>query len=158
MSKVYLICGVICSGKSTLTRELGGKHRAITLSCDELTKAVGDDLGAAHDAIALRLQRYLRDKAVELTSLGLNVILDWGFWRASDRAEMTRFLEARGVDHEWHYMDVSWAQLERNIDRRNACPGPSDYVVDAGLLDKCLSAFEPPAPGEMDFVHVSPNC
>ena len=31
-------------------------------------------------------------------------------------------------------------------------------LVDEGLLRKCLSAFEPPAPGEMDVVHTSANC
>ena len=156
--KVYLICGVICSGKSTLAKRLSEQHRAIVLSCDELTKALGDDLGDRHDAIAARIHLYLQHKAVELCRLGMNVILEWGFWRAADRKEMSRFLSDCGVPFEWHYMDVSGNQLARSIASRNAHPGPSDYIVDQGLLDKCLAAFEPPEAGEMDVVHVSANC
>lgn len=158
MAKIILICGVICCGKSTLARALAQRERAIILSCDELTKAIGDDLGDRHDAVAARLHVYLRDKAAELSRLGLNVILDWGFWRAADREEMSRFLRDNRIPFEWHYMDISREQLERNIARRNADPGPSDYYVDQGLLDKCLDAFEPPAPGEMDVVHAPSNC
>ena len=130
----------------------------MVLSCDELTKAVGEDLGERHDAIAARLRSYLLDRAAELARLGMDVILDWGFWWAADRLKTARFFAEKGIVCEWHYMDVSRAQLERNIGRRNACPGPSDYRVDAGLLNKCLSAFEPPAPGEMDVVHTSAIC
>lgn len=158
MSKVYLICGVICSGKSTLAREMARRQRAMVLSCDALTKALGDDLGKRHDAVAKRVQEYLKRQAAELVGLGLDVILDWGFWRAADRSEITRFFDARGIAHEWHYIDVDQARLTRNIESRNAHPGKSDYIVDQGLLDKCLSAFEPPAPEEMDVVHTCANC
>ena len=153
MSKVNLICGVICSGKSTLARELAAREHAVILSNDELTKALGDDLGERHDAVALRTQHYLREKAVEIVRAGVSVILEWGFWRKADRAEISRFLSEQGVPFEWHCLDVSPEQLRRNIESRNLNPGPSDYYVDQGLLDKCLSAFEPPAPGEMDVIH-----
>ena len=154
MAKVWLICGVICSGKSTLARELAEREGAVILSCDELTKALGDDLGALHDAVAARVQLYLRQKAVELVRVGVNVILDWGFWRAADRAAMCRYLGENGIEYEWRYMDVSPQQLRRNIERRNAHPGASDYIVDDGLLQKCLSIFEPPTEGElMEALH-----
>ena len=158
MSKIILICGAICSGKSTLARALAKRDNAVILSNDELTKAVGECLGDRHDAIARRMQLYLRGKAVEIARAGVSVILEWGFWRKSDRDEITGFLRGRGVPFEWHYMDVSPEQLRRNAARRNAHPGPSDYIVDEGLLQKCLSAFEPPEAGEMDVVHVSSNC
>ena len=158
MSKIILICGAICSGKSTLARRLSKEENAVILSNDELTKAIGDSLGEAHDAVAKRMQLYLRGKAVEIVRAGVSVILEWGFWRKSDRDEMTRYLIEQGVPFEWHYMDVSPEQLRRNAAERNAHPGPSDYIVDESLMLKCLSAFEPPAPGEMDVIHVSANC
>lgn len=158
MAKIILICGMICSGKSTLAERLTRTEGAVVLSCDALTKVIGDDLGDRHDAVAGRIQLYLRNMAVELARLGVNVILEWGFWRAADRAEMRRFLAECGVPQEWHYMDVSRDQLARNIRRRNAAPGPSDYIVDEGLLRKCLDAFQRPDDGEMDVIHVSSNC
>ena len=158
MSKIILICGAICSGKSTLARELAKRENAVILSNDELMKAVGDYLGDQHDAIARRMQLYLRGKAVEIVRAGVSVILEWGFWRRADREEITRYFNEQNIPCEWHCMDVTPTQLRRNAARRNARPGPSDYIVDEGLLQKCLSAFEPPSPGEMDFIHVSANC
>lgn len=158
MPKVILICGTLCSGKSTLAGRLAAREGAVILSVDRVTKLFGDDLGDRHDAVAARVQGYLRDRAVELVRLGVSVILDWGFWRASDRAEISRYLDENGVPFEWHYMDVDRERLSRNIAARNAHPGPSDYIVDAGLMDKCLSAFEPPEPGKMDFAHTSAFC
>lgn len=149
MAKVYLICGVICSGKTTLARALAARERAVILSCDELTKALGDDLGDRHDAVALRVQGYLKTKTVELARLGVNVILDWGFWRAEDRAAMSEYLSENGIEQEWHYIKVSPEQLRRNIEYRNANRGPSDYFVDEGLMAKCLAAFEPPSEAEI---------
>lgn len=149
MAKVWLICGVICSGKSTLAREIAAREGAVILSCDELTKALGDDLGSLHDTIAARAQVYLRKKTVELVHVGVSVILDWGFWRAADRAAMSEYLGEKGIEYEWRYMDVSPGQLRRNIERRNAHPGASDYFVDDGLLQKCLSIFEPPTDEEL---------
>jgi hypothetical protein len=70
---------------------------------------------------------------------------------------MSRYLDEQNIPCEWHYMDVTPEQLRRNAARRNARPGPSDYIVDEGLMQKCLSAFEPPEPGEMDAVHVPSN-
>ena len=158
MSKIILICGAICSGKSTLARRLAKEESAVILSNDELTKAIGDDLGEAHDAIAGRTQLYLRGKAVEIVRAGVSVILEWGFWRRADRDDISRYLDERNIPYEWHCMEVTPEQLRRNAAERNAHPGPSDYLVDEGLLQKCLSAFEPPAPGEMDVIHVSANC
>ena len=158
MSKVILICGAICSGKSTLARQLAKRENAVILSNDELTKAVGECLGDQHDAIAERMQLYLRGKAVEIVRAGVSVILEWGFWRRADREEMSRYLDERNIPYEWYYMDVTPEQLRRNVTKRNAHPGPSDYIVDEGLLQKCLSAFEPPEAGEMDIVHVPSNC
>ena len=153
LAKVLLICGPLCAGKSTLARKLAAEGHAVILSCDELTKALGDDLGDRHDAVAARVQAYLRSKAVELVRAGVDVILEWGFWRAADRAAMSRYLRETGVPFEWHGVALTQAQLEANIARRNANPGPGDYIVDEGLLRKCLSAWEPPSEAEMDFWH-----
>ena len=149
MARVYLICGVICSGKTTLAHALAERERAVILSCDEITRALGDDLGDRHDAIALRVQEYLKRKTVEFIRVSVNVILDWGFWREADRAEMSEYLLENGIEFEWHYTQVSPKELRRNIERRNASLGPSDYYVDDGLMAKCLAAFEPPTEVEI---------
>lgn len=157
MPKVILICGKIASGKSWYTRQLLTQSPALLLSVDEITARFFDNaLGDAHDQMCGKIQSYLLDKAAEAARAGADVILDWGFWTRDSRRAATDFFRRRGIPIEWHYIDVSDRVWQENIARRNAAvlagEDPS-YYVDEGLLEKLLSQFEPPRPGEMDLVY-----
>lgn len=81
MAKVILICGKICSGKTTYAKNIMDKTNAVILSVDEITLALfGQHLGEKHDEITEKTEKYLLKKAVEIISIGVNVIFDWGFW------------------------------------------------------------------------------
>lgn len=159
MAGIILICGKICSGKTYYARRLREARNAVILSTDEATyDLTQNEQGPSYDAFAARVNRYLRKKAVEIARAGANVILDWGFWTASDRAEMTAYLQSHGVDYEWHYVDIGDAAWRRNIAERNARilrgEGGSDFYVDDGLLKKLESRFEAPDPSGMDVWYV----
>lgn len=153
MSKIYLICGKLCSGKSYYAKQLATREDAVILSCDELVKRIlVDDLGEGHDAVLARVQAYLRDKGVELARCGCNVIFEWGFWTKVSRMAMSEHLTACGVPYEWHYIDVSDERWQANIAKRNKTanePGSVDYYVDEGLRHKCLGLFEEPTREEV---------
>lgn len=157
MAKVMLICGKIASGKSFYCRRLMKRAPALLLSVDEVTQRVFDkDLGRDHDRISGKIRGYLLDKAVEAVRLGVNVVLDWGFWRKADREECAVFFQERGVATEWHYIEVGEDVWRMNIARRNAAvlAGEDEsYYVDEELLEKLRKAFEAPQPGEMDVVY-----
>ena len=154
MAKVMLVCGKIASGKSWYCRSLMEKSPALLLSVDEVTDRIFDKaLGGDHDAAAARIQAYLLDKAAEAVGAGADVILDWGFWTQSSRQEASAFFAARGIETQWHYIDVPEERWRENIARRNAAvlagEDPS-YYVDEGLLQKLKERFQPPAPQEVD--------
>lgn len=158
MRKVYLICGKICSGKSYYAQTLKSLHNAVILSTDEVTYDLIDNAqGDSYDDFASRVNKYLAKKAVEICKAGANVILDWGFWRRSDRASMSDFLASHGIDYEWHYVDVSDDIWRLNIARRNQKvqegKGGSDFFVDDGLLEKVITHFEIPSQDEIDVWH-----
>lgn len=157
MAKVILICGKLCSGKSRCCRELMEKSPALLLSVDEITERIFDkDLGERHDEVSGKIQAYLFDKAAEAVAAGADVILDWGFWTRASRCEASAFFRERGIDFEWHYIDVSDKAWQESIAHRNAAvlSGEDDsYYVDEGLLNKLLTLFEPPEPGEMDVIY-----
>ena len=55
MAKMILICGKLCSGKTTYAKQLCSKQNAILLSVDELMLAMYDPyLGDRHDEIGCR--------------------------------------------------------------------------------------------------------
>ena len=60
VAKVYMMCGKICSGKSTHATELRALYHAVVLSVDEITLALfGQDAGDKHDDYVERAERYL---------------------------------------------------------------------------------------------------
>ena len=104
---VTLICGKLCAGKTTLAHKLRKELHAVLLSCDEITLALtGLDCGAAFDEIAARTQDYLYDKAAEIVSDGIPVILDWGFWTKESRRRAREFFAQRGIPYTFLYLDI----------------------------------------------------
>ena len=152
MKKVILICGLLCSGKSTYAEELSKKEKAPVLSCDALTLAMFDErLGNDHERITAKARAYLYDMAVQLAELEIPVILEWGFWTKQSRLNANQLFREKGIPVEWHYVDVSEEMWHHNIEKRNASHAPGTYFVDEGLKQKCLSLFEPPEREEMDL-------
>lgn len=156
MPKAILICGKICSGKSFYTETLRKKLGAAVLSCDEITLSVFDgNLGDKHDEICNRIHEYLFGKSVELLEIGVNIILEWGFWSRADRDFARQFYESCGYECEFHYIDISDDDWQRNIDKRNkeVAEGKTKaYYLDEGLLEKLERLFEAPDESEIDVV------
>lgn len=154
--KVIMTCGKICSGKSTYARKLREKYKAVILSVDEITLAVfGQDVGDKHDEYVEKLEEYMFDKSVEIVETGMNVVLDWGFWRKSERDYARSFYKKHGIACELHYISISDEEWDRRLEKRNAdvtAGRTSAYYVDDGLKAKFRDMFEPPEENECDAV------
>ena len=155
--QAYLICGAICSGKTHLAKQLSSAKNAVILSCDEIENDLFQkNLGSSHDEMAKKIHSYLLKKATEIIEHGTSVILDWGFWRRTDRKETSDFFDYFNIPYDWHYVDTSPEQRSINIKSRNQAVKngeSSDYYVDEGLLNKCNALFEPPSRDEIDVWH-----
>lgn len=152
MARIIALCGKICIGKSRYAQELAEIHRAVILSCDEITLGIlGGNLGAQHDEIAARTQIHLMEKAVQIARAGANVILDFGFWTRASRDQARRFFSESGASVQWHFVFADDRTHRENIARRNHAASnqtPQHYFVDEGLLSKCNALFEEPLPDE----------
>ncbi|MDE7301776.1 MAG: ATP-binding protein [Oscillospiraceae bacterium] len=153
-TKVILICGKICSGKSFYAEKLRKEHRAVMLSVDEITLSLfGQHIGEKHDEICERTQKYLFEKSLEIVEVGTDVILDWGFWQREDRDHAREFYKNRGVPCEFHYLDISDEAWRQNLAERNAAVSAGEtaaYFVDDNLAAKFERMFEVPDKSEMD--------
>ena len=158
MAQVILLCGKICSGKSVYARRLREELRAVVLSCDELMLTLfPEGAGEHHDALAERARQYQFDLALQLAGLGVNVILDWGFWTRQWRDEARAFFGTRGVPCQLHYVDAPPDIWHRHIEERNRAVlegRTSAYFVDEGLLNKLAARFEAPGEEEIDLRYV----
>lgn len=155
MAKVILICGRICSGKTTYAQKLLRQSRAVLLSCDEITLALfGGDAGAEHDTYVERTQNNLLRKSLEILEKGIDVILDWGFWMACERDEARRFYVNHGFRCEFHGIDISDNVWQERLRKRNSAVLSGDgsaYYVDEGLAKKFSEMYEPPTSEEINL-------
>lgn len=154
MAKVFLICGKICSGKSTYAGRLREKQGAILLSVDEIMLAVfGLYAGDRHDEYTERIQKYLFEKSVEIIRTGHSAILDWGFWTGKNRADAKAYYKSRDIACELHYLDVGDKVWKDQIAQRNrsVLAGKAKaYLIDENLAAKFEALFEAPQADEID--------
>lgn len=154
MAKVIMMCGKICSGKSTYAERLRRENNAVLLSIDEIMLAMfGQYVGEMHDEYVARTEKYLFAKSFEIIESGIDVILDWGVWTKAERAEAREFFTSRGIDYELHYLDVPDSVWRERIAERNRAvsEGMLDaYYIDENLAAKFGAIFEPPTDDEID--------
>lgn len=156
MAKAILICGAICSGKTTYAKKYMEENPAVLLSMDELMLALfPPQLGDMHDEISAKCRAYLLERAAEIIRAGMDVILDWGFWKREDRKDITGYFCSRGICVSWVYVECTEKTLDERIKKRNGKVERGEntaYFVDENLKRKCLGRFEPPVDGETDVV------
>lgn len=156
MAKLLCICGKIGCGKTYYANRLKEQEHAVILSTDEVTyDLTNNKQGDGYDEFAIRVNLYLRKKAVEIVNAGCTVILDWGFWTKENRKEIKRYGENNGVLVEMHYIDIDDKTWYENIEKRNneviSGNGGSSFYVNEGLLNKVSSLFEIPEKEEIDI-------
>ncbi len=157
MSKVILICGKICCGKTTYAQKLCNENNAVLLSVDEITLALfGQHCGDKHDEYVERAEKYLLNKSMEVVNKDINVVIDWGFWTKAERKAVKEFYKSRNIECELHYINISDEVWKYRLNKRNnavLANETSAYYVDENLAAKFGAMFEVPSQDEMDVVY-----
>ena len=145
---LFLICGLPGSGKTTLARQLESSHNALRLTPDEwMERVVGDGYDEAKRAVVEAIQWEI---AARVLSLGVNAILDFGFWGRSERDDFRAKASAIGARAVVRYLNVSREELWKRLSERNASLPPDTFHVDEAQLDLWSSWFQPPTADELD--------
>ena len=161
MATVILLCGLPASGKTTVAEQIERERSALRLSPDEWIAALyGPDLQqrdpqtfhAARD----RVEALQREVAARALSLGIDVILENGFWTRAERDEYRAWAQRVGALVELRYLDVPKEELWVRLARRNASPKIGTFRVERHELDSWFSRFEPPTLSELALNDAAP--
>ena len=151
MATLFLICGLPGAGKTTLARQLELARPALRLSPDEwIAPILADPTDMVElDRLRTPVESVQWAVAKRVLALGVDVILEWGFWSQAERASYRAEAEALGAHVELHYLAVARDELWARLAKRNANLPPGTFVVTEEQLDLWLSWFEPPTAAEL---------
>jgi predicted kinase len=152
MAKAILLMGKIASGKSHYAENYTWHNRAMILSCDELFYTLFDGcLGEKHREMERRAYEFFCGQAVQLVRLGIDALLDFGFWTTDSRMKATAFFEGQGVPMEIWYFETEDGLRRQRLAERNKQRQAArrwEYIIDEDMLGRFDAIFEPPGKKE----------
>lgn len=151
MTTLHLICGLPGSGKTTLAKQLEKSYNALRLCPDEW---IAEILANPTDIVELdRLRSPVEsvqwDIAKRALELGVNVILEWGFWSRAERIFYRSEAEALGAHAKVHYLNTDLDELWDRLVKRNSNLPSGTFVVTKENLELWAKSFEPPTEDEL---------
>src|SRR5882672_5890537 len=106
---LYLLCGTIAAGKSTLARRLAARPATLLITEDHWTSNLfSDDLRTIDDyaRYSARLRAAMGPHVVDILRQGLSVVLDFPANTAKNRDWMRSLIAQAEVAHELHLLDL----------------------------------------------------
>ena len=156
MATLHLICGLPCSGKTTLAKELEQEHSALRLTPDEWhIRLFGQDANDngyyddVHTARHSAIEAMLWQIAARVLSLGIDVILDFGFWFQDERQMFRDRAEHLGVQSQFYYLVIPGEELLERLEKRNEALPSGAFVISPEQMKSWIPMFEPPSEDEL---------
>ena len=115
-SRLIIVCGLPCSGKTTHAKALESRLPAFRLCPDEWMHAL--DINLWNEAARAKIEALQWSVAQQLLRLGLNVIIEWGTWGRSERDALREGARKLGAAVELHFLDSPVEELFHRAQRR----------------------------------------
>jgi len=147
---LYLLCGKIAAGKSTLAARLASPENTVLIAEDAWLAALfADEMQKPKDyqRCAQKLRAAMTPHIVALLREGMSVVLDFQANTVESRSWMRGLLDHTDVDHQFHVlMPPDDVCLER-LRIRNAS-GQHPFMVTEEQFHHISAYFNPPTADE----------
>lgn len=150
MPTLYLICGKIGAGKSTLAKQLAARPATLLISEDHWTSTLfADDLKTIEDygKYSARLRAAMTPHIVAILGKGLSVVLDFPANTLRQRAWMKELVGLAKIEHELHVLDTPDEVCKQRLRQRNRS-GEHPFQVSDAEYEQFTRYYVPPTADE----------
>jgi len=147
---LHLLCGFVGADKTTFARRLEREIPAVRFSPDEwIVRLYGHNPPAeTFRDDYWRVVGLTWQQAERLLALGLEVILDFGFWSRASRDEARARAASLGVAYKLYFVHCPEDVMRRRIKERSAEPADAVLWIDEAAFELFKTRFEPLAEDE----------
>ncbi|MDD5071922.1 MAG: ATP-binding protein [Patescibacteria group bacterium] len=152
VSKVILISGPPCTGKTTLARTLAKNFQLPVINCDPIREILYDAFGC-FDLETFNKNRkvsfFLMFKVLKLfLGCGQNLIIDSTFWSKGIRLRIQKLQK----QHKFKCLQINlkasgqtlWERYRKKMSSKRRHPGYLDHLREKELKRKIIRGFSPP--------------
>lgn len=158
--QVIMLCGMTGSGKTTLATKLEHELPAICFSIDRwMIELYGHHMNRKDFDLRMAIVKKLIWKTVKrLIALDINVILDYGFWLAKERIEVSSEIRNIGGIPVIYFMNAPLKILKQRLNKRNESLPTGTFEITEEMLNMFMIQFEPPTAKEgIEIVEFTPS-
>ena len=144
---ITLMVGLPAAGKTTRAREIEAEQGALRLSADEWIISIfeGANPAPGRDLVEGRLV----DLGMRAAELGMNVILDFGFWGTDERSALRWLAELSGADSQVVYLPIDHEEQLRRVNDRYALTPERTFPISEAELLQWRQQFQVPDETEL---------
>jgi predicted kinase len=145
---IHMLCGFICSGKTTFAQKLERELEAVTF-CPDMWMALlfgtkhSDQEGICY---APKVDALISRTYEQLLKLKIDIILDSGFWTKAERDRMKRHASELGAKSKLYFLTCPKDVLLQRLQKRNAERKPDTIMISEAKFKIAWEHFH--APGE----------
>ena len=143
---LIIFCGLPGSGKTTIARKLERETSAVRFSTDEWMADLGVDF---FDEMRENLQLRPNELWKELLGHRQSIILEDGTWKREERDTLRQVAKMLNAITEIHYFDLTFDELWRRLEIRNAIGAYGTVPITKELLQECWPRFQRPDKAEL---------
>lgn len=147
---LYLLCGKIAAGKSTLARKLAERPKTLLMTMDHWMSVLYPTENRTIEDFArlsARLREAMSPHIVDILRQDISVVLDFPANTVMWRSWMRSLIADANVAHELHLLDFPDALCKQRLAQRNA-DANHPYQVDDETYDLFMSYYVPPSADE----------
>ena len=148
-ARLFIVCGLPGSGKTTLAKQLETQFRAVRFWPDDWMDALEFDL--YDEGARGRIESLQWILAKNLLALGTSAITEWGTWGKDERDQLRIGARRLGAAVELHFLDIPLDVMFARIRQRNRESPP----IERHDLTKWSNSFERPSPEELGLYDVA---